>query len=464
MTEVLEEAYEMVEHGWITDRDFRDFVFTNPVDVLHPHEPVVLRPAPWSRPTSTQFLAAVLTGGPSCSTCCCVVARSSTAPARPGVAPTSASATVASCSVGDLGHGRRRRDARHRRRRPRGRARLRRHPHALRRAAPVGPAGEPVAAARRHDRDRRQLRVHHRAARSRRRRRLHDADDGARRGHAARRAAGGPAVDWHTFGEWLDRLDGQLGVNAGFLVGHSTMRRVVMGDAAVGGAATPEQIDAMVRARARRDECRRARACRRRSARRTPTATATPCRRAPSSHDELLALARAVRDHEGTTLEFIAAMGEIPPDRIELMTDMSLAANRPLNWNLLGSLSPTEVYEQQLTSCDRATEQGAQVVALDAARPACACAAQPRPRGAARLARGRRAARRRAAAGGRRPRGAPAAARRRRRGREPPRLGAMPDVGPARDRRGAARRQPRRSSADHRARSPPSAAPTRSTC
>ena len=31
MTEVLEEACEMVEHDWITDDDFRDFMFTNPV-------------------------------------------------------------------------------------------------------------------------------------------------------------------------------------------------------------------------------------------------------------------------------------------------------------------------------------------------------------------------------------------------------------------------------------------------
>ena len=56
----------------------------------------------------------------------------------------------------------------------------------------------------------------------------------------------GPAWDWRTFGEWLDRIDGRLGVNAGFLVGHSTMRRLVMGDAAVHDAATPEQIAAMV--------------------------------------------------------------------------------------------------------------------------------------------------------------------------------------------------------------------------
>ncbi|MDO8434286.1 MAG: amidohydrolase family protein [Candidatus Binatus sp.] len=33
MTEVTEEAYELVEHGLITQEDFRDFVFTNPVEL-----------------------------------------------------------------------------------------------------------------------------------------------------------------------------------------------------------------------------------------------------------------------------------------------------------------------------------------------------------------------------------------------------------------------------------------------
>jgi hypothetical protein len=31
MSEVLEEAWEMVDHGWIDEDDFREFVFTNPV-------------------------------------------------------------------------------------------------------------------------------------------------------------------------------------------------------------------------------------------------------------------------------------------------------------------------------------------------------------------------------------------------------------------------------------------------
>jgi N-acyl-D-aspartate/D-glutamate deacylase len=141
------------------------------------------------------------------------------------------------------------------------------------------------------------------------------------------------------------------------------MRRVAMGEAAVGGAATPEQLDAMVRL-AHDAMSAGALGVSSSLGEAHTDGDNNPVPSRAASHEELLALARAVRDHEGTTLEFIAAMGEIGADRIELMTDMSLAANRPLNWNLLGSLSRTEVYEQQLTSCDHAAEHGATVVAL----------------------------------------------------------------------------------------------------
>ena len=154
-----------------------------------------------------------------------------------------------------------------------------------------------------------------------------------------------------------------------------------------------------------------------------------------SSHEEFLALAAAVRDHPGTTLEFIAAMGEIPSERIELMADMSLAADRPLNWNILGSLSPTEVYEQQLTSCDRATEKGARVVALTLPdlmrmRAGKILESMPAWRDVVGLPDDERRRR------GRRSRHPPASARRRRRSREP-RAGGGDEVRPARDRRRA---------------------------
>src|SRR5579859_1553330 len=53
--------------------------------------------------------------------------------------------------------------------------------------------------------------------------------------------------NWSTFAEYLDRLDGNIGVNAAFLVGHCAIRRNVMGADAVGSEASPDQVDAMVR-------------------------------------------------------------------------------------------------------------------------------------------------------------------------------------------------------------------------
>ena len=43
---------------------------------------------------------------------------------------------------------------------------------------------------------------------------------------------------WHTFGEWLDCLEGTLAVNAGFMVGHSALRRNAMGERSIGNHAT----------------------------------------------------------------------------------------------------------------------------------------------------------------------------------------------------------------------------------
>src|SRR5690242_1899978 len=52
--------------------------------------------------------------------------------------------------------------------------------------------------------------------------------------------------NWHTFGEYLDRIEGNTAINVGFLVGHCAIRRYVMGADAIGNEATPEQLDAMV--------------------------------------------------------------------------------------------------------------------------------------------------------------------------------------------------------------------------
>ena len=53
--------------------------------------------------------------------------------------------------------------------------------------------------------------------------------------------------NWESFGDYLDRLEGGIAVNAGFLVGHCAIRRYVMGADAVGREATDDEIQAMVR-------------------------------------------------------------------------------------------------------------------------------------------------------------------------------------------------------------------------
>ncbi len=175
--------------------------------------------------------------------------------------------------------------------------------------------------------------------------------------------------DWRSFGDYLDRLEGRLALNAGFLVGHCALRRVVMGERAVGHEATPEELAAMVEL---------LRASIREGGLGFSTSTAAthndgegdPVPSRHASRDELVALARAIRDLPGTCLEMIPGVGLWSEREKQMMTDMSLAANRPLNWNLLApnSLNPGFA-EHQLGASDYAAERGAVVVALTPPAP-----------------------------------------------------------------------------------------------
>jgi N-acyl-D-aspartate/D-glutamate deacylase len=158
-------------------------------------------------------------------------------------------------------------------------------------------------------------------------------------------------------------------VNAGFLVGHSALRRTVMGEAAVGSEASGEQLASMVRML---HESLAAGGLGFSSSR-APTHNDGDGKPVPSrsaTTGEILALAGAVRDHPGTTLEFIPTVGVFQEEHMDLMSSMSLAANRPLNWNLLAVTSDNpDSASQQLQASDYAAERGATVVALAVADP-----------------------------------------------------------------------------------------------
>jgi len=170
--------------------------------------------------------------------------------------------------------------------------------------------------------------------------------------------------DWRSFGEYLDKLEGRIAINAGFLVGHSALRSVVMGERAVGNEATPEELRAMVEL-LRRSLAEGGLGF---SSSRAITHNDGNGEPVPSRHahrDELVALARAVRDFPGTTLELLPGVGRFGDEAVELLIDLSLAARRPINWNLLApSSAEPDLPEAQLGASDRAQVRGARIVGL----------------------------------------------------------------------------------------------------
>jgi len=177
----------------------------------------------------------------------------------------------------------------------------------------------------------------------------------------------GVQYGWSSFPEFLDVVAARpLGVNIGFMVGHSAVRRAVMGPDASARAATADELAGMcavlgdalaaggfgfstanVSTQVDGD------------GRPTPPNFAT--------HDEFVALSRVCGEHPGTSIEFIPGSFLIgfSDEEIDLMAEMSAAANRPLNWNTpLVNKAAKHLYRRQLSATDIARERGGRVVPL----------------------------------------------------------------------------------------------------
>ena len=177
----------------------------------------------------------------------------------------------------------------------------------------------------------------------------------------------GLSFRWRTFAEFLDAV-GQAGpaANIGFLVGHSAVRRAVMGEEASSRAARDDELSAMQQLLS---------ACI--SAGGMGFSTANPAtqldgdgRPTPpnfATRDEFVALAAVCGAHEGTSIEFIpdSFIRGFSDDDVELMAAMSAAADRHLNWNtpLINRNDPT-LYKRQLHASDVAASRGGRVVPM----------------------------------------------------------------------------------------------------
>ena len=170
---------------------------------------------------------------------------------------------------------------------------------------------------------------------------------------------------WSTWAEWADTLEGRIWVNAGFLVGHSAVRRVVLGDECHGPASEAQVAEMAAQVRS---------ACEA-GALGFSTSTAPthndgggePVPSRAATTEELLALAAAVRDTDAPALECVLAgsIAGFTDEERQLLAALSVAGGRTVNWNVLGvsSLNPAG-HEAQLAASDVAAERGGRVVAL----------------------------------------------------------------------------------------------------
>jgi len=171
--------------------------------------------------------------------------------------------------------------------------------------------------------------------------------------------------NWSTFGEFLARIEGNIGLNAGFFAGHSAIRRAVMGARAVGEKADPDEIESM---KVMLAECLEQGALGF-STTISPTHNDYEGQPVPSrwaDREEFLALASVVKDYEGTGLELLPNI-DFPEGTPELMADFSVAGQRPVNWNILvvgGQPDAAEIVERKLAISNLARERGGEVIAL----------------------------------------------------------------------------------------------------
>jgi N-acyl-D-aspartate/D-glutamate deacylase len=170
--------------------------------------------------------------------------------------------------------------------------------------------------------------------------------------------------NWATTAEYLDQLEDRVSTNVGFLVGHSTIRRVVMREEANQRGAKEEELAAIERllrdgleAGALGFSSSLAEGANDDEGHMAPSRYAEP--------EEMIHLAKVTGDYPGTSLEFVPTNGTFTPDRIDLMTRMSAEANRPLNWNALTvSVAERAKVEQRLAANSYAAAHGARLLGL----------------------------------------------------------------------------------------------------
>ena len=184
-----------------------------------------------------------------------------------------------------------------------------------------------------------------------------------------------PFDGFETFPQYLQSVDGKLGVNAAFYIGHCAVRRYVMGDDCQTREATGQEIEQMADVVA---DAMRAGAAGFSSSH-SPTHFDSANRPIPSrlaSTAELERLVEAAgQSARGGSIAYLplSAVGGITPDDEQLLVRLSLSSRLPVVIQGLGARSkidaPTAGWDNAKRFVDEATAQGAAVFSMAMSKP-----------------------------------------------------------------------------------------------
>jgi N-acyl-D-aspartate/D-glutamate deacylase len=168
-----------------------------------------------------------------------------------------------------------------------------------------------------------------------------------------------------SIGDFLASLEGRIGVNVGAYAGHAALRRFVMGADASRRAATPDEIDAM---------CNLLRESMAQGAiglstsqldlHRDHEGNPVPCNLA--THDELVALAAALRDSTRAAIEiFPRTFGDrngYDDGDAALLLDMAEASGKPIHGNVIGVFpNSPDGWQRNMAVAEAAASRGLRI-------------------------------------------------------------------------------------------------------
>ncbi|MEC3909502.1 amidohydrolase family protein [Sphingobium sp. CR2-8] len=171
----------------------------------------------------------------------------------------------------------------------------------------------------------------------------------------------GARINWESTAEMFEQLTGNVGVNVGFMVGHSTLRVNAMRERAQDSESTRADIDAMkAQLRQSLDEGALGFSSSHIETHVDHDGEEVPSLHSP--HEELLELMSVVKDYEGTMTGYVLTGMKPDAQQMRRMAEVSLASGRPYAWPLLiPGLHAPDMMDAKMACTDVAREMGAEL-------------------------------------------------------------------------------------------------------